>query len=158
MISPLAAARDRWSLRPFYLGLICGVNITRVKLTAAKVSATLIAVGTGRVSGTEMNRDDRKAAVAAYKERKPAAGIFAVRCAPSGQVWVGQTPNLGTIQNRIWFTLRQGTNSNRDLQSAWSAHGGENFTFEPLEQLEDEELPYVRDAVLKERASIGGRC
>jgi hypothetical protein len=106
----------------------------------------------GTVSGTEMNKDERKAAVAAYKERKPAAGIFAVRCAPSGQVWVGQTPNLGTIQNRIWFTLRLGTSSNRDLQSAWSAHGGENFTFEPLEQLEDEELPYVRDAVLKERA------
>jgi hypothetical protein len=99
-----------------------------------------------------MNRDDRKAAIAAYKERKNTAGIFAVRCTASGQIWVGQTPNLDTIQNRIWFTLRLGSNSNRDLQSAWSTHGGENFTFESLERLEDEELPYVRDAVLKERA------
>jgi hypothetical protein len=99
-----------------------------------------------------MNRDDRKAAITAYKERKTAAGIFAVRCTASDQIWVGQTPNLDTIQNRIWFTLRLGTNSNRDLQSAWSAHGGDNFTFEPLERLKDEELPYVRDAVLKERA------
>jgi hypothetical protein len=99
-----------------------------------------------------MNRDDRKAAITAYKERKTAAGIFAVRCTASGQIWVGQTPNLDTIQNRIWFTLRLGTNSNRDLQSAWSAHGGETFTFEPLERLKDEESPYVRDAVLKERA------
>ena len=99
-----------------------------------------------------MDRDDRKAAITAYKERKTAAGIFAVRCTASGQIWVGQTPNLDTIQNRIWFTLRLGTNSNRDLQSAWSAHGGDNFTFEPLERLKDEELPYVRDAVLKERA------
>jgi hypothetical protein len=31
-----------------------------------------------------MNGEDRKAAVAAYKKRKPAAGIFAVRCATSG--------------------------------------------------------------------------
>jgi hypothetical protein len=99
-----------------------------------------------------MNRDDRKAAITAYKERKTAGGIFAVRCTASGQIWVGQTPNLDTIQNRIWFTLRLGTNSNRDLQSAWSAHGGETFTFEPLERLKDEESPYVRDAVLKERA------
>jgi hypothetical protein len=99
-----------------------------------------------------MNRDDRKAVITAYKERKNAAGIFAVRCQTSGQIWVGQTPNLDTIQNRIWFTLRLGSNSNRDLQSAWSAHGGDNFTIEPLERLKDEELPYVRDALLKERA------
>jgi hypothetical protein len=99
-----------------------------------------------------MNREDRKAAITAYKERKTAAGIFAVRCTASGQIWVGQTPNLDTIQNRIWFTLRLGSNSNRDLQSAWSAHGGDQFTFESLERLKDEELPYVRDAVLKERA------
>ena len=76
---------------------------------------------------TEMNSEDRKAAITAYKERKNVAGIYAVRCAASGQVWVGQTPNLDTIQNRIWFALRLGSNSNRDLQSAWSAHGGDNF-------------------------------
>jgi hypothetical protein len=98
-----------------------------------------------------MKGDDRKAAIAAYKKRKNVAGIFAVRCAATSQAWVGQTLNLDTIQNRIWFSLRMGSNSNRDLQSAWSAHGAEHFTFEPLELLEDEELPYVRDALLKER-------
>ena len=99
-----------------------------------------------------MKSDDRKAAIAAYKKRENAAGIFAVRCAASGQAWVGQTPNLDTIQNRIWFSLRMGSHTNRDLQSAWTAHGADAFTFEPLEQLEDEELPYVRDTLLKERA------
>jgi hypothetical protein len=100
-----------------------------------------------------MKTEDRKAAIAAYKKRKNAAGIYAVRCAASSQTWVGQTPNLDSIQNRIWFSLRMGSHSNRDLQSAWSAHGGDNFAFEPLEQLEDEELAYVRDALLKERAT-----
>ena len=61
-------------------------------------------------------------------------------------------PNLDTIQNRIWFSLRMGSHTNRDLQSAWAAHGADAFSFEPLEQLEDEELPYVRDTLLKERA------
>ena len=100
-----------------------------------------------------MNGEERKAAIADYKKRKNAAGIFAVRCAASGQAWVGQTLNLDTIQNRIWFTLRVGSHSNHELQSAWTAHGADALTFEPLEELEDEELPYVRDALLKERAS-----
>ena len=49
---------------------------------------------------------DRKAAIAAYKERKTIAGIFVIRCKASPQAWVGQTPNLEKVQNRIWFTLR----------------------------------------------------
>lgn len=98
-----------------------------------------------------MKSEDRKAAVAAYKKRKSAAGIYAVRCAVSGQAWIGQTLNLETIQNRIWFSLRAGGHSNRELQSAWTVHGAEAFAFEPLEQLKDEELPYVRDTILRER-------
>ena len=70
-----------------------------------------------------MKVDDRKAAIAAYKKRKSAAGIYAIRCVPTGQSWVGQTLNLETIQNRIWFSLRAGGHSNRELQRAWVAHG-----------------------------------
>ena len=99
-----------------------------------------------------MKIDDRKAAIAAYKKRKTAAGIYAVRCAASGQAWIGQTLNLDTIQNRIWFSLRVGSNANPDLKSAWMEHGADAFSFEPLEALEEEELSYVRDTLLKERA------
>ena len=98
-----------------------------------------------------MKAEDRKAAIAAYKKRSAAAGIFAVRCQGSGEVWVGQTLNLDTMQNRIWFSLRMGSHSNAGLQRAWSAHGEANFSYEALEQLEDEELAYVRDKLLKER-------
>ncbi len=100
-----------------------------------------------------MKSEDKKAAIADYKKRKNAAGIFAVRCAASNQVWVGQTLTLDTVQNRIWFTLRAGTHCKRELQSAWTAHGADSFTFEPLEQLEEEEIPYVRDTLLKERVT-----
>ena len=100
-----------------------------------------------------MKSEDKKAAIAAYKERKTVAGIYAVRCGISGQVWVGQTPNLDTIQNRIWFALRQGSHSNRDLQQAWATHGSDSLAFEPIERLKDEELDYVRAALLKERAA-----
>jgi hypothetical protein len=108
-----------------------------------------------------MKSDDRKAAIAAYKKHKSVAGIFAVRCEGSGQVWIGQTLNLETVQNRIWFSLRAGGHSNADLQNAWSAHGGQDFSFEQLERLKDEELAYVRDKLLRERevhwlAALGG--
>ena len=35
-----------------------------------------------------MQREDRKAAISAYKKREAAAGIYAVRCKASGEVWV----------------------------------------------------------------------
>ncbi|WOH64957.1 GIY-YIG nuclease family protein [Bradyrhizobium sp. BWA-3-5] len=94
----------------------------------------------------------RKAAIAAYKERKSAAGIFAIRCTASAGVWVGQTPDLEKIQNRIWFTLRQGSHPCRSLQAAWTTHGPDSFAFEACERLEEEDSAYVRDALLKERA------
>lgn len=94
----------------------------------------------------------RKAAIAAYKEQKTVAGIFVIRCTASSDVWVGQTPNLEKIQNRIWFTLRQGSHTCRSLQAAWTTHGPDSLTFEPCERLEEEETPYIRDALLKERA------
>ncbi|MBN8989553.1 MAG: GIY-YIG nuclease family protein [Rhizobiales bacterium] len=94
---------------------------------------------------------DRKAAIAAYKERKTVAGIFVIRSKASAQRWVGQTANLEKIQNRIWFSLRQGSHTCRSLQAAWTAHGPENLTFEECERLEEEETAYVRDALLKER-------
>jgi hypothetical protein len=94
----------------------------------------------------------RKAAIAAYKERKSVAGIFAIRCQATEEVWVGQTPDLEKIQNRIWFTLRQGSHPCRSLQAAWTTQGPDSLAFEECERLEEEESAYVRDALLKERA------
>jgi len=94
---------------------------------------------------------ERKAAIAAYKERKTVAGIFVIRSQASAAQWVGQSPNLEKIQNRIWFTLRQGSHTCRSLQAAWTAHGPENLSFEACERLDEEETLYIRDALLKER-------
>jgi hypothetical protein len=68
---------------------------------------------------------DRKAIVAAYKERKVVSGIYAVRCPAAGLCWVGQAPDLSTIWRRLSFTLRYGSHPNRALQSAWSDQRGE---------------------------------
>ncbi|CAM5206481.1 hypothetical protein ARD30_13905 [Bosea thiooxidans] len=98
-----------------------------------------------------MRHEDRKAATAAYKERKTVAGIYGFRCQASGQLWIGRAPDLATIENRLRFTLRHGSHRQRSLQAAWNAHGPDAFRFEALERLKDEDLAYVQDRVLKER-------
>jgi hypothetical protein len=101
-----------------------------------------------------MTTERRKAALAAYKERKSAAGIFAVRCAPAGAVWVGQTRDLDKVWNRISFSLRIGADPRRDLQAAWNTHGGAGFAFEALEKLEDESLDFALQSALDERTAF----
>ncbi len=77
--------------------------------------------------------------------------ILKIIGSPPNPSWVGRALNLETIQNRLWFALRQGAAANRGLQQAWNAHGEDSFGFAALEQLEDEALVYVRDAALKDR-------
>ncbi len=99
-----------------------------------------------------MRQDDKKAAIAAYKERKPVGGVYLVRCLPTGEVWIGHWADLDTIRNRIWFSLRQGTHSNRGLQAAWTAHGAEAFRFEILERVDPEKPAFFQEADLRARA------
>lgn len=98
-----------------------------------------------------MQREDRKAAISAYKKREDAVGIYAVRCESSGETWVGKAPNLEAIRNRLWFTLGHGSCTAKSLQAAWNRHGAAAFTLDVLERLELEESAYIRNAILKER-------
>lgn len=101
-----------------------------------------------------MNKEEKKAAIAAYKERKVDAGIYAVRCATTGEVWVGKTPDLDKAQNKIWFSLRLGSRFYGTLQTAWTAHGENAFSFEVLERLEEEENAYLRKKLMSARAGF----
>ena len=55
-----------------------------------------------------MTTTPRKTDIKDYKDRKTVPGIYAIRCLPEGQVWVGRAPDVATIQNRLWFGLRMG--------------------------------------------------
>ena len=98
-----------------------------------------------------MKGEAKKAATAAYKKRTSAPGIYAVRDAASGQVWVGRTQDLATVENRLWFSLRHGGHACRALQTAWRAGDGSSVSFERVEALKPEETPYLLDSLLKER-------
>ncbi|WP_341711947.1 GIY-YIG nuclease family protein [Erythrobacter sp.] len=96
-----------------------------------------------------MKTQHRKAAITAYKDRMIESGIYAIRSLASGQVWVGSAPDLSTIRNRVWFTLRQGGNPHRALQAAWNAGGDEDLAFEVLEVLDEDLSPSMRSHVLR---------
>lgn len=96
-----------------------------------------------------MQASDRKAAIAACKEQKTVAGIYALRCTVSGNVWVGKAENMAAIRNRIRFALRNG-HPNPALRKECEAHGVDSFVFEELERLKEETLRYVLDKQLLE--------
>ncbi|GGF44786.1 hypothetical protein GCM10007301_00390 [Azorhizobium oxalatiphilum] len=96
-----------------------------------------------------MDNARKKAVIAAYKERKVPAGIYAVHC--GGQVWVGQSPNLTSVENRLRFTLDHGSHPNAALQRAWNALAEKVLRVEVVETLAEETDPYLRGKALSER-------
>jgi len=99
-------------------------------------------------------RSERKAAVAAYKERKVAAGIYALRCAATGEIWVGRAPDLSTIENRLRFALANDASLRASLKAAVRAHGADAIAFEILERVDTDDLPYAREKFLKDRLDV----
>lgn len=102
-----------------------------------------------------MDNARKKELIRAFKETPKRQGVFAVRCAPSGEIWVSPSPNLDKQQTSLWFSLRMGGNPNKAMQAAWKAHGEAAFGFEVLEelQLEDDTPAYVVQTRLKDRAA-----
>lgn len=90
---------------------------------------------------------DRKEAIRKFKERKPPAGAFALRCSATGQVWVGSALNLEAMRNRFWFCLRNGDHPDKAVQKEWNAHGEQTFQYEILETLEELPAFGVADAL-----------
>jgi len=99
-----------------------------------------------------MEKARKREIVQQYKERKSAPGIFAVRCKPTDDVWVGVTRDLESQRNGTFFMLRQGSHTNKKMLAAWNAHGEDAFAYEPLEEIDAKDLtPYLLNAALKER-------
>ena len=101
-----------------------------------------------------MDRQARKAAIAEYKERKPAYGVYAVVCTATGDAWVGCSRHVDTQQNGLWFALRFGSSPYASLQAAWTLHGEAEFRFEELERLREDFPELSRLDELKKRQGL----
>lgn len=101
-----------------------------------------------------MTTTSRKDLIAAYKEQSTIAGVFAVICSATGEVWVGQSRHIDTQQNGLWFGLKQGGSPFAGMQKAWNAHGEAAFRFEQLDRLSPDLSDMARKDELKKRAGL----
>ena len=100
-----------------------------------------------------MTAPDRKALIAAYKQQKTIAGVYAVICTATGEAWVGRSRHIDTAKNGLWFALKQGSSPHRSLQAAWTDGTEADFRFEQLDRLPEDISPGMRDIELGERAA-----
>ncbi|WP_321478242.1 GIY-YIG nuclease family protein [uncultured Paludibaculum sp.] len=98
------------------------------------------------LSSAERKEINRK-----FKERKPAVGVFAVRCTASGAAWVGASRNLDATKNQLWFALRLGVHRDPSLQQEWNARGAAAFRYEILEKLDEDVSALAVADLLKEK-------
>lgn len=101
-----------------------------------------------------MDKQERKAAIADYKERKSICGVYAVICTATGETWVGTSRNLEAQKNSIWFTLNSGSGPFQSLRAAWAEHGENEFRFEELDRLKDDFSSILRADELRKRQKL----
>jgi hypothetical protein len=101
-----------------------------------------------------MDKQERKAAVERYKEKKSISGVFAVICTATGEVWVGTSRNLAAQQTSLWFGLKLDSSPFKPLQAAWRNHGEDNFNFEELDRLSEDFSDMLRAGELKKRQKL----
>jgi hypothetical protein len=94
----------------------------------------------------------KKDAIRAYKERKIARGIFAIRCAPTGSVWVESSMDLDMAAKRTWTLLGHGdVQANKAAVAEFGQHGQEAYSYEVLEKLDEDVLEMSIRDLLKEK-------
>jgi group I intron endonuclease len=74
-----------------------------------------------------------------YKEKKQKIGIFQIRNVVNNKILVGSSMNLDSIWNRHLAELKFGNHRNRRLQEDWNKFGEENFRFEIISVVKQDE-------------------
>jgi len=82
---------------------------------------------------------DRKQIKLDYKQKIKPMGIFQIKNLVNGKVFIGDTFNLDAAYNKHKFQLNLGSHKNKDLQKEWNQYGQDNFTYEVLEVLEQDD-------------------
>jgi hypothetical protein len=85
-------------------------------------------------------RADNKQLKKRYQQTPRAMGVFLIRNNLNDKVLLGVGVDLQGVINRNKFQLSAGIHPNKLLQTDWNQQGGDNFSFEIVDQ-----LPPVRD-------------
>lgn len=81
----------------------------------------------------------RKELTAAYKEMKFKMGVFQIRNVLNDKIFVEGSINLDAIWNRHRLQLDIGSHPSASLQNDWKVFGAENFRYEILSEIKEEE-------------------
>lgn len=87
-----------------------------------------------------------------YQERPPQYGVFAVRNAKTGEVWVGTSKNIDVQQNGLWVRLKGKMLVNKDVQASWNKHSEASFSYSILERITEQD-PHIIERLMPERAA-----
>ena len=92
-----------------------------------------------------------------YKEMKFQIGVYQIRNISNNKIFVGCSTNLNAIWNRQKFQLNFGSHPNTALQKEWNETGHDNFVFEILSEIkqeEDKQINYQKEVKLLEAMFI----
>ncbi len=74
-----------------------------------------------------------------YKEKKFKIGVFQLRNTVNNKIFVGSATDLEAIWNRLKTELKFGSYPNALLQNDWNQFGSENFVFEILGEIKQDD-------------------
>ena len=74
-----------------------------------------------------------------YKEKEFTIGVFQIRNAVNNKVFIDSGLDLDALWNRSKFELNGGTHLNKELQKDWKEFGGDQFQFEILSEIEQDD-------------------
>lgn len=78
----------------------------------------------------------RKELIKEYKERKPVGGVYKITNTVSGKYVIDQTANIQSARNQFEFSQKLGSPMLMQLKKDWAEFGGQAFTLEVLEEVE----------------------
>lgn len=74
-----------------------------------------------------------------YKERKLRGGVYLITNTANGKYLLGNTLDVASLRNRFAFAVTTGSAVDPRLREDWRAFGGDAFTLDIVEELEQGE-------------------
>lgn len=78
-----------------------------------------------------------------YKEKKFKIGVFQIRNISNNKLYIEGSLDLEAIWNRHKFQLNAGLHQNINLQNEWKFFGQDNFIYEILSELKQDESKII---------------
>ena len=96
------------------------------------------------------DRQSKKAAIEAFKEKKVETGVVLIVHGPTGTRFIGVARNLESYERQMRFALNTGGYPMRAFQALWSEAKGDGFVFEIQDRLGPDVPPYLINSALSD--------